>query len=283
MKWTITLWIVLALTATGLEAQFSPGGTPPGGGAADFSDLTGTATDAQIPDTISLNGSDAKNLEDSPTALGNLGATETITLLNDDTFTGTLDANTEITFSTTGLDTGAHYMKKLRLAQDGTGGRVPTFAGLTLSETPVVNPRANAQFDIILDISHNGSAWVAVAYFDKPLSVQCTIVAPNDLADATRDACLVWQNDTGRTMYVTSWEFLSAADDTDLNIEKTGSTGASNVTVDAVSIASNGTGLYYAADSTITAGALSAGDLVFLDFDDTDTPGWVKGRLTLWP
>lgn len=77
------------------------------------------------------------------------------------------------------------------------------------------------------------------------------------------------------TFVITSWSATSDTDDTTLNLEETDADGANNSTVDAIEIATNGTGLYYAADSTITAGTFEDGHKAWLDFDDTDVPGQV--------
>ena len=121
---------------------------------------------------------------------------------------------------------------------------------------------------------HDGTNQVAVAR--KLECYDATVVKPNDLADATRDAFRMWQNNSGMSFVVTSWTAQSAADNTDLNIETTTNTGGTNATVDAVSIATDGTGLFYASDATITAGTITTGSIIWLDFDDTDDPGWVS-------
>lgn len=122
--------------------------------------------------------------------------------------------------------------------------------------------------------AYDGSAQVAVGR--KQVEIHATVVAPNDMADAVRDACLIWSNESGMTFTVTGWKAWSGTDDTTLNIETTDGTGGSNATVDAVEIASNGTGCFYATDTTITAGTIANGSLIWLDFDDTDTPTYVK-------
>ena len=75
---------------------------------------------------------------------------------------------------------------------------------------------------------------------------------------------------------VTGWSAASGTDDTDLNIEETDADGQNNATVDAVSIATNGTGIFTASDTTITGATIENGHRLLLDFDDTDAPTWVK-------
>jgi len=90
-----------------------------------------------------------------------------------------------------------------------------------------------------------------------------------------RDAFLVWSNESGFSFIITGWKAWSGADDTTLNIETTAADGSSNATVDAVEIAT-GSGPYTASDTTITAATIANGSLIWLDFDDTDDPSYVK-------
>jgi hypothetical protein len=106
--------------------------------------------------------------------------------------------------------------------------------------------------------------------------IHVTVYKPNDLDDAQRDAFLVWSNESGASFVVTGWKAWSTSDNTDLNIEETTNSNGSNSTVDAVSITTDGTSLYYASDTSITAGTIENGNLLWLDFDDTDTPALVK-------
>jgi len=106
--------------------------------------------------------------------------------------------------------------------------------------------------------------------------IQITVVAPNDLADATRDAFQAWENVSGMSFVVTGWSAASGTDDTDLNIEETDADGQNNATVDAVSITTNGTGIFTASDTTITGATIENGHRLLLDFDNTDAPTWVK-------
>jgi hypothetical protein len=121
---------------------------------------------------------------------------------------------------------------------------------------------------------HDGTNQVAVARATE--CYDATIVKPNDLADGTRDAFRMWQNNSGMSFVVTSWTAQSGTDNTDVNIETTTNTGGTNATVDAVSITTDGTGMYYSSDSTITAGTITTGSIIWLDFDDTDDPAWVS-------
>lgn len=122
---------------------------------------------------------------------------------------------------------------------------------------------------------HDGTVQFSLAR--KIEDIQVTVVSPNDLADSERDAFWIWENVSGMNFVITGWSFKSDTDDTTLNIEEIDGDGANNSTVDAVEIATNGTGLFYASDTTITAGTIETGHVLVLDFDDTDIPGQVKG------
>jgi hypothetical protein len=133
---------------------------------------------------------------------------------------------------------------------------------------------ANEPNDVVLRTIDGNGTQVALAQQQKP--IQATIVKPNDFADATRDACPIWSNETGMSFIVTKIEAWSDTDDTTLNVEEEDADGANNATVDALEIATNGTGMYYTTETTITGATVEANHLILLDFDDTDDPGWVK-------
>lgn len=120
----------------------------------------------------------------------------------------------------------------------------------------------------------DGANQVAIAR--KIEAIHCTVTLPNDLADSERDAFWVWSNESGMSFVVTGWKAWSDTDDTTLNIEEIDADGQNNATVDAVEIATNGTGLFSGSDTTITGATIENGHLLVLDFDDTDTPGQVK-------
>jgi hypothetical protein len=120
------------------------------------------------------------------------------------------------------------------------------------------------------------------AFGHKLKWIQGTVILPNDLADGERDALCIFKNKTGTTITIVAWDMESGTDDTTLNIEETDADGQNNSTVDAVEIATNGTGIYYGSDTTITAGTIEAEHRVLLDFDDTDTPDYVKFSIGYW-
>lgn len=154
--------------------------------------------------------------------------------------------------------------------------------GLThsVAADPDISVEGHLSYESDVDVirAFDGTQQVAIAR--KIEAIQVNVVLPNDLADSERDAFWVWKNVSGMSFIVTGWAVTSDTDDTDLNIETVDGTGASNATVDAVTAATNGTGMFYGSDTTITAGTIANGSLIVLDFDDTDAPGQV--HLTIY-
>ena len=146
---------------------------------------------------------------------------------------------------------------------------------LLSSNDPDLTTEGQLSYDANGDVlrSFDGTNQVAIARKIVPISVN--VVLPNDLADSERDAFIIWTNKSGMSFVVTGWDATSDTDDTTLNIEEIDNDGANNATVDAVEIATNGTGLFYASDTTITGATIEDGHRLVLDFDDTDTPGQV--------
>lgn len=197
---------------------------------------------------------------------GAVGFGSTLSVAGASTFTGT--TTTSSSNSTTMLVAGAA----------GFGSSL-TLAGNLLFQSgndPDVSAEGGAAWDANGDYLrvHDGVNQVAVAR--KIEAIHVTVVLPNDLDDSERDAFWIWENVSGMNFIVTGWSAKSDTDDTTLNIEEIDNDGLNNTTVDAVEIATNGTGLFYASDSTITAATIENGHLLVLDFDDTDAPGQVK-------
>lgn len=165
------------------------------------------------------------------------------------------------------------------LLSGGTFSGAWDFGGATSVEIPNSDdPDVDATGEISFDTDgwvriYDGTRQAAVARVQEEIHV--TVVKPQDMADAVRDAFLVWSNESGMSFVVTGWKGWSGADDTTLNIEETDADGANNVTVDAVELAT-GSGPYTGADTTITAATIENGHLLWLDFDDTDDPSYVK-------
>lgn len=141
-------------------------------------------------------------------------------------------------------------------------------------ELSVDTDGANEPNDVVLRTIDGNGTQVALAQEQK--SIQATIIKPNDLANATRDLCPIWSNETGMSFVITKIEAWSDTDDTTVNVEVYDSVFGNNATVDALEIAGDGTANYYVTETTITAATILANYIVVLDFDDTDDPGWVK-------
>ena len=115
---------------------------------------------------------------------------------------------------------------------------------------------------------------VQYVYGQKIKTIQVTVSTPNDLADATRDKCPIWSNETGFSFIITGIKAWADTDDTAFVIDEFDADGASNTAeVDSINC-TTGSGPYTASETpTIT---IENGHTLFVDFDDTDDPGWVK-------
>jgi Tol biopolymer transport system component len=80
------------------------------------------------------------------------------------------------------------------------------------------------------------------------------------------------------------WHCFSDDDDVSMEFEcLTDRTDFTAITtMDAVEIATDGTSVYYASDSTWTSGTVAHDDLFAVDFDTTDTPDYVHGTCAYW-
>jgi hypothetical protein len=167
---------------------------------------------------------------------------------------------------------------------------------ITVTSAPAIpsgtNPTVDAAGEIAIDTDganvtgdmtlrvYDGAATVAIGR--KLHDIHVTVVKPQDLADAVRDAFLFWSNETGMTFTITSIKCWAGTDDTTLNVEETDADGQNNTTVDAIECATNGTGVYTDAQTTFTGATIEAGHLLWLDFDDTDDPSFVKITVSGW-
>lgn len=143
-------------------------------------------------------------------------------------------------------------------------------------ELSVDTDGANEPNDVVLRSIDGGNTPLQIALAQQQKSFQATIITPNDLADATRDACPIWSNETGMSFVITKIEAWADTDDTAFNVEVVDADGVgNNATVDAVNC-TTGAGPYTATETTITANTIAANRMIFIDFDDTDDPGWVK-------
>jgi len=156
---------------------------------------------------------------------------------------------------------------------------VHDFGGATSFELPNSD---DTDVDAVGEISLDTDGWLRVyngtIQYGKPLleTIHVTVVTPQDLANALRDAFPVWTNTSGMSFIIMAWYAEAGTDNTTLNIETTTGTGGTNAIVDEVEIATDGTGIFTANDSTITTGTIATGSRLLLDFDDTDAPTFVK-------
>jgi hypothetical protein len=110
-----------------------------------------------------------------------------------------------------------------------------------------------------------------------------TIISPNDLDDSERDLFPVWDNNTGMVFTITEIKGWSDTDNTTVNVEVVTATNwTTRNTVDALEIATDGTGVFYVVETTITDATIAHDEMITLDFDDTDTPGVVKVSICGW-
>ena len=215
-----------------------------------------------------------------------------VMLVADDTLslervlTGTAD---EITIT----DSGAGAAVTLSLAMDSLAKLTTVITDVTRFVTEAVMPvagtdpdvdasgelgidtdGANEPNDVVLrtaSVSGNQQYALARVQFE----ICKTIITPNSMADATRDACPIWENNTGMSYVITKIRAWSDTDDTTLNVETVDSDWDNNATVDAIEIATDEVANFSVEETTITAATIAADSLIVLDFDDTDDPGWV--------
>jgi hypothetical protein len=180
---------------------------------------------------------------------------------------------------------GYYLGQYIDASEINTGAGAWDFGGTTTLEIPNSNdPDVSAVGQVSWDANGNwmraydGTNQVAIGR--KQEEIHASAVDPQDWPDGTRDAFLIWSNESGMTFVVTGWKGWAGTDDTTLNLEETDADGQNNATVDAVEIATNGTGLFYASDGTITGPNIENGHLLWIDFDDADDPAWVKMTIT---
>jgi len=145
-----------------------------------------------------------------------------------------------------------------------------------VGEFSIDSDGANEPNDVVLRSIDGGNTPLQIALCQQQKSFQCTIITPNDLADATRDALPFWENNTGMSFVVTKIRAWSDTDNTEFNVETVDSDWDNNATVDAVNIQTDEVAMFSTEETTITANTIAADSLIVLDFDDTDDPGWVK-------
>lgn len=164
-----------------------------------------------------------------------------------------------------------------------TSFKIPTGTNPTVSTQGQLaqdSDGANVPGDIVLRGS-DGTNQVALAR--KLYCLQATVVAPNDMADTVRDGFLLWSNESGMTYTIVSWAGWAGTDDTTLAIEQSAADGSGNANVATCEIATNGAiGNHFSGGATGLAVAVPSGNLLWLDFDDTDLPTYVKMTICGW-
>lgn len=176
------------------------------------------------------------------------------------------------------------------LTSTGTGD----FGGATSIEIPnATDPTVDAAGEISNDTDGaNETGDVSIRGYDganefliarKLKMIQATVMKPNDLADAQRDQTALWHNNTGMIFTVVEIWAWSDVDDTDVNVEiVTAIDWSSPTTLDALAIATDGTGIFYVTETTIADPTVAHDEIIVLDFDDTDDPGMVKINIIGW-
>jgi hypothetical protein len=98
---------------------------------------------------------------------------------------------------------------------------------------------------------------------------------------ADPDLVVIWENETGFNFYVT--EVKASSDVTAVSFVMNELTSDIDYTVlsqiDAFEIDTAGTGVYYTVDNDIANPVIENGHPVSIDFDQTDTPNYVKLKI----
>ncbi|MGD8787709.1 MAG: hypothetical protein PVJ60_09815, partial [Phycisphaerales bacterium] len=90
-------------------------------------------------------------------------------------------------------------------------------------------------------------------------------------------------NSTGMVFTITEIMAWSDTDDTSVNVEVVTATNwTTRNTIDALEIATDGTGVYHVTETTITDATIAHDEIITLDFDDSDDPGVVKISISGW-
>ena len=127
---------------------------------------------------------------------------------------------------------------------------------------------------------HDGSN--QFLYSRKLKTINFTLISPDQIDAA--DLIPIWHNTSGMTFTIVEWKMWSDDDDVSLEIEElTDMTDfTARTTVDAVEIATDGTGVYYASDTDITHAAIEHDHSIALDVDTSDTPDYIHGCIIGW-
>jgi hypothetical protein len=149
-------------------------------------------------------------------------------------------------------------------------------------EISVDTDGANEANDVTLRVTDTGGD-TQYMMASSIVTIQATIVNPQDMDDAERDQCPIWHNGTGMTFNVVEIWAWAPDDDTSVNVEIVTATDLSGpTTLDALEIATNGTSVFYVTETTISDATVAHDEIIVLDFDDTDDPGYVKIAIRGW-
>jgi hypothetical protein len=169
-------------------------------------------------------------------------------------------------------DTAATANNLPECSIDNVDLSLPVLSVLTIPQSD--DPDVSATGQISLDTDgwlrvYQGSAQKAI-----PLTQPIVLSAykPQDMDDAQRDHYWMYVNTTGMSLVITKWTAKSTSDDTTLTLYEEDGDGQNDTTIAAVEVATNGTGLYYATDSTFTPVTIEDGHIIYADFDNTDAP-----------
>lgn len=119
-------------------------------------------------------------------------------------------------------------------------------------------------------------------YASKLKYINKTLIEPDQIDGA--DLIPIWLNTTGMTATFVEWHAFSDDDDVSLEFEcLTDRTDFTAITtMDAVEIATDGTSVYYANDTTWTSATVAHDDLLAVDVDQSDTPDYVFLCTAYW-
>ncbi len=217
------------------------------------------------------------------------GVVLTIQQNGDLTSTGTVQGAT-ITDGTATLTSGAYT---------GLAGIVSTgamdFGAATSVEIPnSTDPDVDAVGEISNDTdganeAPGGNTDVSLRGYDganqflwtrKLKTLNFTLISPSDIA--AKDFIPIWHNNTGMAFTIVEWKAWSDTDDVLLDIETaTGTNYSARTTVDAVTIATDLTGVFFGEDTTITSATIAADSTLAIDFGAT-APEYVQMAITGW-
>ncbi len=147
------------------------------------------------------------------------------------------------------------------------------------NDTDGANENPGGNGDVIIRAYDGTNQWPVG---QKLKTLNFTLIAPASIDAA--DLIPIWHNTTGMTFTIVEWKAWSDTDNVSLEIEElTSQTDYTAITtVDAVEIATDGTGVYYASDTTITHAAIEHDHSIAIDFDTADSPEYVQMAITGW-